>query len=138
MTKEAAKIHRTVRHGGSLFMPGNDEHAEKLVQEISPRAARRLLDCEAVSGSAFRRRSREHDPEPTEEAPETDAPKTKAAKAEAKTDAQKLPTGFPGRAALMAGGLSTLDAVRAATDEALIALPGVGEATTAAIREALG
>lgn len=49
-----------------------------------------------------------------------------------------LPEDFPGREELTAGGLTTLSAVRAASDEDLTALDGIGVATVKKIRGAQG
>ena len=47
-----------------------------------------------------------------------------------------LPEDFPGRDELVAGGFSTLGAVKAASDEDLDAVPGIGPATLKEIRAA--
>lgn len=49
-----------------------------------------------------------------------------------------LPDEFPAREALVGGGYNTLADVRAASDEELDGLPGVGPATIREIRDAIG
>jgi hypothetical protein len=51
-------------------------------------------------------------------------------------DSDELPDDFPARDALTKGGFKTLSAVRAASDEELDALDGVGPATLEKIRDA--
>jgi hypothetical protein len=46
--------------------------------------------------------------------------------------------GFPGADALVAGGFDSREKIRAASDEDLLALEGIGEATLKKIREAQG
>ena len=46
-----------------------------------------------------------------------------------------LPTGFPGRAALMKAGYTTVEQVQSADDEQLEAVDGIGEGTVKKIRE---
>jgi hypothetical protein len=47
-----------------------------------------------------------------------------------------LPEGFPGKAALEKAGFTTLESVRAASDEDLISVENIGDATFQKIREA--
>lgn len=47
-----------------------------------------------------------------------------------------LPDGFPGYKVLTEGGFTTIDAVRGASDEDLLALDGIGASTLEKIREA--
>ena len=70
-------------------------------------------------------------------APPKGAPGTEAT-AVAQADGDALPDDFPARALLVAGGFDTLAKVREATDEQLVALDNVGEATLAKIRAAQG
>ena len=48
-----------------------------------------------------------------------------------------LPENFPGRALLLGAGYTTLEAVREATDEALLGVKGIGPKLLAEIRDAL-
>jgi hypothetical protein len=52
------EIKNTLRHGGALFMPGNEQHADMLAAELHGRSCRRLLDREVVSGPAFEKKAK--------------------------------------------------------------------------------
>lgn len=62
------------------------------------------------------------------------APKEEAPK---EPDAGELPEDFPKRKELVEAGLTTTDAVASKSDEELIALKGIGEASVKDIRDAL-
>lgn len=49
----------------------------------------------------------------------------------------ELPDGFPARAALIKAGFDTVDKVKAASDQELIDVKGVGESTVEHIRDAV-
>ena len=64
------------------------------------------------------------------------APKAKPAAPNSGGD--QLPSGFPGRMALIKAGYDTLEKVKAASDSDLEAVPSLGDGMVAKIREALG
>lgn len=121
-----AKILSTVRHGGSLYLKDNDAHAEALAQsDLHPESVKRLLDAGVISGAVFERTAAK--------VGETLEADKKSAKAQSESD---LPNGMPGRLQLVQNGLDSLAKVRAATDEALLAIKGIGAETLKSIREA--
>ncbi len=75
---------------------------------------------------------------------ETDPPTKKEERAAAEQDrgaaptATPLPDDFPSREILVAAGFTTMEGARAASDEALLALDGIGPATLQKIRDAQG
>lgn len=58
-------------------------------------------------------------------------------KAEARPRADSIPEDFPYAALLSGGGYKTAEALRAASDEDLLAIDGIGEARLKEIRQAL-
>lgn len=121
-----AKIHSTVRHGGSLYLRDNDGHAEALAKtDLHPESVKRLLDTGAVSGSLFE--------EIAAKVAETDAADKKSSAAQVGSN---LPAGMPGRLVLVNAGIDTLDKVRAMSDEQLLAVKGIGAETLKVVRDA--
>lgn len=135
MARKTNVLHKTIRHGSSLFQAGNDDHADALVKVLRPRDAKRLLTMGAVAGPGFRDLAAKYVEEPKEKK-KAPVEKTPPVDGDEETDGP-LPTGFPGRSALLSAGLDSLAKVREASDEDLLGIPGVADATLAAIREAL-
>ena len=111
-----AEILSAIRLGSTTYLPGNTEHAEAFLAVCNPQQAERLLGLGVVAGTAFEVLAQEM-LEPIVD--------------------PSLPAGFPSRQILITAGFDTVGKVRAATDEVLAELKGVGDSSIAAIRNAL-
>lgn len=57
---EANTIHGTVREGSTLYMPGNQDHADALCEILTGRSCARLVEGKVVSGDGFEEKAREY------------------------------------------------------------------------------
>lgn len=75
--------------------------------------------------------------QPIDEVPVDPAQEAETSEVEMQVVEGDLPDGFPARDLLIAGGVMTLDAVRAASDHQLRQIKGIGPAAVRNIRAAL-
>lgn len=117
MPRNTKEIRASIRHEGEVYRSDRDEDIERLEENVDQKTLDKFKARKLIVGT-FTSQVEKDDGETT-------------------ATGAGLPNGFPARMLLVKGGYTITDQVREASDEDLIKLEGVGEATVKDIRKAL-
>lgn len=128
----AVRLQQTMRGEDGVLYYAHDAKVEDIPEsaklQIDPKTGYGIVDQTPQRTAQQTVVSPAAQPSTTASAPASPAPSTPGS--------TTLPNGFPARAALIKSGFDTTEKVKAASDEQLIAVDGVGEANLVKIREA--